>query len=91
MTIEAVVNLVLGSGLKDLSIRVAQSGDRAGLAAVIALGTGGIVGALVMIPGCRHVIKTVNDIRTHKEVSMSGVVGRAGMTFLAFDRVETGR
>jgi hypothetical protein len=74
MAMETVVNFVKGGGLQDFGIRVPQSSDRARLVAVIPVGTGSIVGALVMILECGHVIETVNDIWTHPEASSSGGV-----------------
>lgn len=91
MPMEAVVNLVWGGSLQDLGIRVAQSGERAGLGATIPLGTDGIVGTLMMILECGNVIKTVDDIRTHPEASGRGLVmimrvmvAGAGSTEIAF-------
>ena len=74
MTTEAIVNLIGGSSLQDLQIRVAQSGERARLGIAIPLGADGIVGTLVMILELRHVIKTINDIGTHPGASRRGMV-----------------
>jgi hypothetical protein len=76
----------------DLRNLHAQNGDGAGLATVILHGTGGIVGALMMILEWRHIIKAVNDICTQKasrSVAMA-VAGSIKMAFLAFkpDKVD---
>jgi hypothetical protein len=70
MAMEAVIDFVRGSGLQNLRVRVAQSGDRVVLAGFIPLGTGSIIGAFMMVLEYGHVIKTVN----HMEVSGMVVV-----------------
>jgi hypothetical protein len=65
MRVKAVVNFVRRSGLYNLRVRVAQSGDGARLAGLILLSTGSIIGAFVMVLESRHVIKTVNDVCVH--------------------------
>jgi hypothetical protein len=71
MAVKAFINFVRRSGFQNLRVRVAQSGDRAGLAGLIPLSTGRIVGAFVMVLEFRHVIKTINDIWVHPAVIRS--------------------
>jgi len=72
MTMEAVVNLVLGSGLKDLSIRVSQR-RQGWIGCSNVLAQAHRRGPRENWMPTRH--QMVNDIRTAQEASMSGVVG----------------